>query len=92
MPGSLGVQRVRVQRFDALRGAPGTVGLSIEEQLLHRNVKRFRGGLVFKAHRWLYHSTLGSIVIKKKKRSLAATASNASVSNASMPFEVDPKR
>ena len=28
---------------------------------------RFRGGLVFQAHRWLYHSTLGSRVIKKKK-------------------------
>ena len=33
------------------------------------NVKRFRGGLVFKAHRLLYHSTLGSRVIKKKKKS-----------------------
>ena len=32
-----------------------------------RNVKRFRGGLVFKAHRLLYHSTLGVRVIKKKK-------------------------
>jgi len=31
-------------------------------------VKRFRGGLVFKAHRLLYHSTLGSRVIKKKWR------------------------
>jgi len=30
--------------------------------------KRFRGGLVFKAHRRLYHSTPGSRVIKKKKR------------------------
>ena len=30
-------------------------------------VLRFRGGLVFKAHRFLYHSTLGSRVIKKKK-------------------------
>jgi len=29
---------------------------------------RFRGGPVFKAHRWLYHSTLGSRVIKKKKK------------------------
>ena len=29
---------------------------------------RFRGGLVFKAHRLLYHSTLGSRVIKKKKK------------------------
>ena len=27
---------------------------------------RFRGGLVFKAHRLAYHSTLGLIVIKKK--------------------------
>jgi len=31
------------------------------------NVKRFRGGHVFKAHRLVYHSTLGLIVIKKKK-------------------------
>ena len=29
-------------------------------------MKRFRGGLVFKAHR--YHSPLGSRVIKKKKK------------------------
>ena len=28
---------------------------------------RFRGGLVFKAHRLVYHSTLGLRVIKKKK-------------------------
>jgi len=34
---------------------------------LHRNVQRFRGGLVFKAHRLLYLSTLGLGVIKKKK-------------------------
>jgi hypothetical protein len=37
-------------------------------QLMHINVQRFRGGLVFKAHRLLYHSTLGLRVIKKKKR------------------------
>jgi len=29
---------------------------------------RFRGGLVFKAHILLYHSTLGWRVIKKKKK------------------------
>jgi len=29
---------------------------------------RFRGGLVFKAHRLLHHSTLGLRVIKKKKK------------------------
>ena len=32
-------------------------------------MNRFRGGLVLKAHRLVYHSTLGSRVIKKKKRS-----------------------
>ena len=54
---------------------PSTVGairlktqFSIQEKLLRRNVKRFRGGLVFKAHRLLYHSTLGSRVTKKKKK------------------------
>ena len=30
--------------------------------------RRFRGGLVFKAHRLLYHSTLDLRVIKKKKK------------------------
>jgi hypothetical protein len=30
--------------------------------------ERFRGGLVFKAHRLLYHSTLDSRVIKRKKK------------------------
>jgi len=36
------------------------------EQLLRRNVKRCPGGLVFKAHRLLYHSTLGLRVMKKE--------------------------
>ena len=31
-------------------------------------MKRFRGGLVFKAHRLLHHSTLGLRVTKKKTR------------------------
>jgi len=34
---------------------------------LYRNVQRFRGGLVFKAHRLLYHTTLGLSVIKKRR-------------------------
>ena len=46
-----------------------SVQLSIQEQLLSRNVERCRGGLVFKAHRLVYHSTLGLRVIKKKKKS-----------------------
>ena len=33
-------------------------------------MKRFRGGLVFKARRLLYHSTPGSRVIKKRTDSL----------------------
>ena len=37
------------------------------DQLLYINVQRFRGGLVFKAHRILYHSTVDSRVIKKKR-------------------------
>ena len=37
--------------------------------LLRRIVKRFRGGLVFHAHRLLYHSTLGSREIKKEGKS-----------------------
>ena len=40
--------------------------LPLIAHLLRRNVKRFRGGLVFKAHRLLYHSTLGLRVIKTK--------------------------
>ena len=31
-------------------------------------MERFRGGLAFKAHRLLYHSSLGSRVIQKKKK------------------------
>jgi hypothetical protein len=31
-------------------------------------VERFRAGLVFRVHRFLYHSTLGSRVIKEKKK------------------------
>jgi len=38
------------------------------------NAQRFRGGLVFKAHRLLYHSTLGLRVIKKKKMRRAVGA------------------
>ena len=37
-------------------------------QLLRTNVKRFRGGLVFKARGLVYHSALGLRVIKKTKK------------------------
>ena len=48
-----------------------TLRSSIYEQLLRRILKRFRGGLVSKAHRLLYRSTLGSRVIKKKRKHLS---------------------
>ena len=45
-----------------------TSKFSTQEQSLRRILKRFRGGLVFKAHRLLYHSTLGSRVITKEEK------------------------
>ena len=41
---------------------------TVQEQLLSRNVERFRAGLVLKAHKLLCHSTLGMRVIKRKER------------------------
>ena len=38
-----------------------------------RNVQRFRGGLVFKAHRLVYHLTLGLSVITKQDKSVTTT-------------------
>ena len=49
-------------------------------KLRRRNVKRFRGGLVFKAHRLLYHSTPGSRV-RKEKRSLGIACSRSGGGN-----------
>ena len=54
------------------RGVYGlSYGLSrrgVLKQLLHINVRRFQLGLVSKAHTLLYHSIIGSKVIKKKKK------------------------
>ena len=49
------------------RPPPLTDSAPAREQLLSRNVKRFRGGLVPQAHRLLYYSTLGSRVIKRNR-------------------------
>ena len=40
------------------------------EKLLHKSVQRFQGGLVLKAHRPLFCSTLGLRVIEKEKTGL----------------------
>ena len=37
------------------------------QEMVGRTVKRFLGGLVFKAHRLVYHSTLGWRAITKKR-------------------------
>jgi len=50
-------------------------------------VKRFRGGLVFKAHRLLYHSTLGSRVIQKKKKGLGLRIHVAVKATVDVQFE-----
>jgi len=49
------------------RPPPLTDSAPAREQLLSRNVKRFRGGLVPQAHRLLYYSTLGSRVVKRNR-------------------------
>ena len=50
-----------------LRELYRSVQFSVYAQLLRRKEKRFRGGLVFQAHRLVYHSTLGLRVIKKRE-------------------------
>jgi len=45
--------------------------------LLRKNVERFQGGLVFKAHRRLYHSTLGLRVMKKQEEKIQANVLKA---------------
>ena len=55
-------------RILELRAVPSGAVLDISTTT-SQNVKRFRGGLVFKAHSLLHHSPLGSRVIKKKKKS-----------------------
>ena len=46
----------------------------MDEQVLYRNVQRLRGGLVFKADRRVFHSTLGVRVKTKKKRKLPTSS------------------
>ena len=41
---------------------------AVEEKQLRRNVKRFRGRLVFEAHRLVYHSTRGTTCPKSRRK------------------------
>ena len=56
------------QRPRAARAISNRVLGVVQEGLLRRNIQRFRGGLVFKAHSLVHHSTLGLSVIKKRRR------------------------
>ena len=51
-------------------------------------MQRFRGGLVFKAHRLVYHSTLGLGVIKKKKRAPSSSRRSTSAAAGGSSLEV----
>ena len=52
------------RRILRLRAVPSGTLLDLRTT----NVERFRGGLVFKAHRVLCHSSLGSSVIKRRRK------------------------
>jgi len=58
---------VRPQRF-CTRHLPLTLHGSVQKRAVACLPQRFRGGLVFKAHRRLYHSTLGLRGMKKRRR------------------------
>ena len=63
VPKKIGLHRMSVGRDACPRNHK-----SGRAQLLIRNMKRFRGGLVFKARRLVHHSTLGSTVMNHKKK------------------------
>ena len=58
-----------------IEGEEGMRGEGASEELHCRNVKRFRGGLVFKVRRLVHHSALGSKVMKKRRRGASCLAS-----------------
>ena len=64
-------ERARPPRRRAESGR-GDVPVLDSRTTTRRTVKRFRGVLAFKAHRLLHLSTLGSRVIKKRRRRLGA--------------------
>ena len=60
------VKREQLQRFR--RHLPGSEGQNLVLTVSYVPSSLESGGLVFKAHRLLYHSTLGSKVKEKKRR------------------------
>jgi len=66
-----------LRTHSATQQASKCIERGASQQLLHITVQRFRDGLVFKAHRLLYHSTRGLRVIKNKKKNEEPTPSDA---------------
>ena len=60
-------------RFDKHEGGVIKLTNTTASRVVERGA-RFRGGLVFKAHRLLHHSTLGSRAIKKKIKKRSRTS------------------
>ena len=89
----LNTSQVRSREQERGLSSKGRAGIrdplqfSIQERILYRNVQRFSGGPVCKAHALVYHSTLGVIVIKKKKEN--ARASPRRSTTVRMPHGVD---
>ena len=65
----------------------GRVGNPGRDQQLCRNV-RFRGGPVFKAHRLVYHSTLGWRVMIKRREGPARSAKRLLRQTPALRFKV----
>ena len=67
--------------------APSTcIGFSNLKQPIYINVQRFRGGLVSKAHRLLYQSTLGlRVITKERKNWVSCIVSQVPVLRSSVP-------
>jgi hypothetical protein len=97
--GAVGTPESRVQNVARMCGrgrAQAEVGVehqgvaefSVQAQLLHRNVQRFQGGLVFQAHRPLYHSTLGLRVTKKRRRGVPSSHRMRTLQNVFLPSYV----
>ena len=61
------VQLDRYTRHDGDVTSTKRGHFSEDPRTRHLDVQWFQGGLVFQAHRAVYHSTLGSRAIKKKK-------------------------
>ena len=78
------IYRERVSSSYTFAAPSAQFQLGTHQVLLRRNVQWFQGGLVLKAHRLLYHSTLCLRVITKKRRHQVRAL-------ATFPSSVSPK-